>query len=316
MKGKDNETKSPRTFTWIGILWVFALFAVTCLFISSPANPGGDHAPALVTPSGGLKPLGSPEVFGRDNLYEKIDGQAELYLSSGLVSMRSQWFGEAEVPDPMVEVNVYDMGDGLNAFSVYSMQRREGGKKVDLVQFAYGTENALYFVHGRYYVEMIASTDSGETFSEMVKLAEDFVRDTPVNAAWIEGLDLFPKENLDQDSVSMIAKNAFGFDLLDRVFTAAYTLGKDKVTAFVSRRKTPREAKRLGSGLHEFFLSFGGKDLEPDVEIEGAKLVQIMGRFEIIFCVDSYLAGVHEAPTKREAEELAERLAKRLRQRM
>ncbi len=36
-------------------------------------------------------PLSDPEIFGRDNLSDKIDGKAELYLSAGFVALRCQW---------------------------------------------------------------------------------------------------------------------------------------------------------------------------------------------------------------------------------
>jgi len=35
----------------------------------------------------GLKPLSPPETFGPENLSEKIDGKAELYLSAGFVRL-------------------------------------------------------------------------------------------------------------------------------------------------------------------------------------------------------------------------------------
>ena len=146
----------------------------------------------------------------------------------------------------------------------------------------------------------------------MTSLAQNFIKNTHVDTKSIKGLEFFPKENLDQESISLIAKNAFGFDGLDRVFTATYNIDGSKVTAFISKRKTPQEAKYLAIDFHKHFITFGGKDIKPDVVIKDAKMVEIMDTFEIMFSLNSYLAGVHEASTKQEAEAMAEVLASKM----
>jgi hypothetical protein len=253
-----------------------------------------------------------PEVYGPHTLYEKIDGQAELYLSAGFAGLRWQWFSETEDPDSWVEVSIYHMGERINAFSVYSVQRRENARKMDLVQFAYKTENALYLVHGPYYMEIIATTPSERVRLKMLQLAENFVNDTAVHSKPIEGLDFFPPENLDKDSITLIARNAFGYDGLDRVFTAIYTIDGGRVTAFISKRKTPQEAKDLVQGLYQFLKAFDGRDIPLEGAVQNVKMVEIMDEFYTVFSHDVYVAGVHEASTRKQAEQLSGFIAERL----
>jgi hypothetical protein len=228
------------------------------------------------------------------------------------VRLKSQWFAESGNADSMFEVYIYHMKGTLNAFSVYSMQRNDDAQKVDFSQFAYRAGSSLYLLHGPYYVEMISAAPSGKLFSKMTSLAENFIKDTPVETKSIKGLGFFPKENLDHNSMALIARDAFGFDGLDRVFTARYTINGRKVTAFISKRKTPQEAKSLVIGLHQYFISFGGKDVIPDITVEGIKMVEIMDVFDIMFSIGPYLAGVHEASAQTDAEKVAEGLAKML----
>ena len=306
---KKSETAARHST----LLALILITAGVCLITAETAHAQSGHIQTIVTMPVGLKPLNSPEVFGPDNLYEKINGQAEFYLSSGCAGLKSQWFALTEDADSMFEVYIYHMNDGLNAFSVYSAQRREDAQTIDLAQFAYHTEHSLYFVHGPYYVEMIAATPSESMLSKMASLAQNFINDTHVDTKSIQGLGFFPKENLDQSSIALIAKDAFGFDGLDRVFIAAYTIDGSNVTAFVSKRKTPQEAKDLAQGFYKYLITFGGKDIKSDVAIEDVKIIEIMGTFEIVFSLNSYLAGVHEAPTKAHAEYLSEILSKTLR---
>ena len=226
------------------VLLVLILTVISvCLIIVKTVHAQSGHIQTIVTPPPGLEPLNSPEVFDPDNLYEKINGQAELYLSAGFVRLKSQWFTEEKDSDSMFEVYIYHMGNGINAFSVYSVQRRGDIQKIDLAQFAYQTESSLYLVHGPYYLEIIAATPSENILSKMTSLAQNFIKNTPVDTKSIRVLGFFPKENLDQDSIALIAKNAFGFDGLDRVFTATYNLDGSKVTALFQSAKLHRKQR-------------------------------------------------------------------------
>ena len=310
---KNKRIEKGEAFKGHLILLVLILVAISVCLTTIKITPAqSDDIKSIVTIPQSLKPLNSPEVFGPGNLYEKINGQAELYLTAGFVHLKSQWFAEAENADSLLEVNIYHMGDGLNAFSIYSTQRQDGARKVDLVPFAYQTENSLYLVHGPYYVEMISATLSENILPKMTSLAQNFIKDTPVDKRFIEELSFFPKENLNQGSMSLIARNAFGFAGLDRVFTATYNIDGGRMTAFISKQKNSQEAKNLVIGFHKYFIAFGGKGIKPDVVIKDAKMVGIMDTFEIMFSFNSYLAGVHEAPTKIQAEALAEALATKL----
>ena len=180
---------------------IIIIAVIMCLIPlnAGDAQPGQIHS--ILPNLQGYIPLYPAEVFGPDRLYEKINGQAELYLSAGFVSLRSQWFSESENPDSMVEIYIYHMGDGLNSFSVFSRQRRGDGQKLDFAPFAYQTKNALYMFHGPYYVEMISMVPSETVLSKLIVLAKQFITDNPVDRRTIEGLGFFSQENLDSESI-------------------------------------------------------------------------------------------------------------------
>ena len=107
----------------------------------------------------------------------------------------------------------------------------------------------------------------------------------------------------------MIARDAFGFDLLDNVFTFAYDADAGRSTAYVSKRKSAEEARTLVSKLHKFFTQYGGRSIETDIGVEGARMIEIMGTFEVMFSFGEYFAGVHEAPDRNQAKKVAILLA-------
>jgi hypothetical protein len=249
--------------------------------------------------------LTPPETFGPENLSEKINGKAELYLSAGFVRLISQRLAAEKESGAWVEVFVYHMGSVQNSFAVYSLQHRYDAEKLDLGKFAYKTENAVFFVHGPYYVEIIASAVQERLSELMVSFGKIFVRQTKISEGVISELALFPSRYLNEQSFTLIPSDGFGFHRFNSIFTAQYTVGETELTAFLSQRNSPAEAAELVEAYTLFLLANGGTEVKRSLDIPGARLVEIMDTFELIFNHDHILAGVHEAETRDAAEKIA-----------
>jgi len=260
----------------------------------------------------GVQPLTSTETFDARNLSDKINGKAELYLSAGFTRLVSQRFRDEREADLWMEAFVYDMGNSQNAFSVFSAQRREDAEPLGLTQHAYRTPNALFLTHGRYYLEIIASKASGQVQQPVKLMAETFIHNTPAKIATVNEAELFPKQELVKNSMVLIASNAFGFDGFDKIYTAEYEFDQQRLMAYLSHRKTPVEANELASDYSEFLLAYGGQNIELQLPIKGARLIEILDTYEIVFSQGSYLAGIREAATIHQAKTLAIRLYHRI----
>jgi hypothetical protein len=279
-----------------------------------PAAAPGTAAPILPLPEG-LSPLTPAEGFDRETLSDKIDGKAELYLSAGFLRLECQRIALAGQPDLWVEVFIYDMGSFENAYAVFSAQRRADAAMQDFAEFAYRAENALFFVHGACYIEMIASGTDGRLRTSMDTLAREFIRNRPVAQAVIAERGLFPNTGLVETSISLIPADAFGVAGLDRVFTATYkTPAGEELTAFLSRRADPQAAAAQASAYVDFLKAYGGEVKASGDPVPGAAVVAILDMYEVVFAQGPFLAGVHEAPDRDQALMLAKALAAKLKE--
>ena len=269
---------------------------------------------SLISAPPGQTPLSPLETFDAATLSDKINGKAELYLSAGFSRLHSQRFKDESNPDDWMEVFVYDMQTPQNAFSVFSAQRRDDAQTLDVAQYAYQTANALFFVHGPFYIEIVASDISETIIQPMIAFAEAFIADHPIQSQTIGENELFPEQGLVQTSISLVSADAFGYDRFDQIFTATYKLQGGEVMAYYSRRKTPGEAEELASSYRDFLIAFGGKKVESDLGIKTAKVIEILDTYEIVFSHGPYLAGVREAADKRPAQELATNLFNRIKE--
>ncbi len=275
------------------------------------AQPSGSGLPALIDTAGsGIAPFSLPERFGPDTLYEKINGRADLYLSSGFASLKTQRFSVDETTGVWVEVFVYDMVTPENAFSVFSMQRREGAQAAGIVTHAYRTENALFLAHEQFYLEIIG-TDISEALQQAIGLlAHAFVQaHGGITVANEPGKGLFPEGGLQAESLQLVTANAFGYEQLDRIYTAEYLVDGNRLTAFVSDRQTAESAAALAVEYRQALVSYGASTIDAPLPVEGAAVIQFFDAYEIVFSRGRYLAGVHEAGSLAAAGTLVGQLA-------
>lgn len=329
----NTNTGQKQTFISLAILGTLAVIAGGIFIVQFNYNPAvkpvssvlsvghqKEKTPAVFPENSfisfppGQTPSGALETFDATNLSDKIDGKAELYLSAGFTRLYSQRFEDKTAGNVWMEAFIYDMQSNQNAFSVFSAQRREDAQTIDIEQYAYQTQNALFFVHGPFYVEIIASDVSVSVIEPMTRFAEAFIEKHPVKTQTIAEKALFPEKGLVRDSISLISADAFGYERFDHMFTATYRIKGIEFLAFISRRKTSREAQELAAGYLDFLTAFGGKPTDDDLGIKTAGMINILDAYEIVFSYGSYLAGVREASEKLPAQELAMQLFNRIKE--
>ena len=264
---------------------------------------------------GGFEALSRPQTYDPENLYEKINGKAPFYIKSGFEKLFTQRFVSKDRESLWIEVFVYDMAGARNAFSVYSMQRRPDGKILSLweLPFGYRTDNALYFVSGKYYIELVGSSKSLEQFEVMAAIARRLVDKLAAGKAdQIAELSLFPTENIVPGSIKLYLTETFGFEGLTNTFTARYEIDGETITAFLSKRADYEDAETVAASYRSFLIENGAVTKNTADKTLKNKVFDFYGTVEIVFAIGPFVAGIHEAENQQMAERLAVILAGRL----
>lgn len=265
-----------------------------------------------ITPAN-FNPLSSIETFDKNTLSNKIDGRADLYLESGFVQLFTQRFVSTNNSNEWFELFVYDMENMRNASSVYSVQIRSGVTTSDLTPFAYVTENALFFVQGKYYIEIIAAQPSKILSEAILECGRNFIAKNPQKSESFPELAFFPSENMKKGSIKIFVKNAFSFDKFGTVAAAEYTTAGKDVLAFVSICENAPKAASLAQQYYDFLISLGGEDVKViNNKIPDIKMINMIGDYEIVFAYSKVAAGIHAAKDKAAAEIIANNLYKKI----
>ncbi|MDP3183335.1 MAG: hypothetical protein Q8M54_11040 [Desulfobaccales bacterium] len=332
-RGKTKVGTTQRLVGY-GILALLGLIAVWLLVQQSRFNPAvivAMRAPqlqgrpqvvsgraltataALIPEVSGFTFLAPMESYGPENLSDKIDGKAELYLPAGFKEMSCRSFGLGASGGAHVEVFLYDMGLPQNAYAVFSGQRRPGSPGISLTANAYATANALFFTKGRFYVEIVADRASEALQSFLEAYAAALLANLPSEGETKDGAALFPKEGLALDSVRLSATDAFGLEGLNNMLTGEYSLKGGKATAFVTQRDTPEQAQAEARRYLDFLAANGYQKIETPGLPGDIPVLGLDNSFEMVFVQGRTLAGVHDASSLEAALELAAKLETALR---
>lgn len=134
-----------------GILFLFFIMIFTDISAQHPA----DQLPEQFGTYRATERL----AYTADNLFEYINGGAEMYLSYGLTGMEGRVYSAENLPD--VTVEVYEMTEAKNAFGVFTQTR-------DKEEYTYGQgsqsqRDAVIFWKDRYYTVISASKITSES---------------------------------------------------------------------------------------------------------------------------------------------------------
>ena len=195
--------------------------------------------------------------FTAENLYEQINGRAELYLSYDVARLTFAGFEDAAGPRRFVDLSIYDMGSPTNAFGIFSVERSRDEPSVDLGRAGYRSGANYYVWKGQYYIQVIASdaTDLMQQVGfDLARQATDLLDETG-EPVW--GLTAMPQDGLVPDSIRYFKVDAMSLDFLSNTYTAEYRHGDDVVTVFLSRQDSVQAAKDVVNRYIEFAEQYG-----------------------------------------------------------
>jgi hypothetical protein len=314
--GRD---KSLQSIISLCLLAVLCLIAIAILIKQSDADMSRfgveiTEEQTSIAPDV-YKTLSEIKTYTAENLYEKINGKAPLYTESGFKQLSTQRFMSNTDPNLWAELYIFDMGQAKNAFSVYSTQIRAEADFIPEFEFTYKTTNALYFVHGRYYVELVGSSEAAELSSAIAEIGRRVRTNLPVDAdSQIPELAIFPKENLVPGGIKLYLASTFGCEGLTDTFSARYMLEDNEVVAFLSKKANSSQAQAVAKTYYKFLIDNGGEDKIPKDQSLQARVLDFYGTTEIVFATGQFVGGIHEAENQQSAEQLAKTLLNTLNQ--
>jgi hypothetical protein len=197
------------------------LFILTGMFVwfgaSSWAMPLAPLLPGKDLPEEWAM-VESPQTYTKKTLFERINGEAELFFKYGFQQSVFAIYQSKKSREDQIEVDIYDMGNVLQAFGVFSRFRNEdrpGGFGLDSSL----DDHSAFFYQGKYFVMLYALEPDQEILKRFSKLISLKISDPSPPPREIS---YFPKNGLKPGSIQYFPEGLLGHQFLERGFQGTY----------------------------------------------------------------------------------------------
>ena len=159
-----------------------------------------------------------PQTYNRKTLFEHINGQAELYLKYGFQRSVFAIYQNRQNEKDQIELDIYDMGNALQAFGIFSRFRSEdrpGGFGLD----SYLDDHSALFYQGKHFVILYAAESNPDFLRQFSKLVSLKISDPSPPP---KEISYFPKNGLKPGSIQYFPEGLLGHQFLKRGFQGTY----------------------------------------------------------------------------------------------
>jgi len=199
----------------------------------------------------GWRQIGSPHGYNQKNLFNRINGQAELFFKYGFQKSVFSIYQNKKNSKDQIEVDLYDMGNVLQAFGIFSRFRSEN-RSAGVGLESYLEDTSLLFYKGRYFV-MLYATEADSSI--LIRLAKMISSEIPDSSPSPKEIDYFPKDGLKPGSIEYHPEGLLGYQFFKRGFQGVYLeKAEDEKKVEVEVKAEGRDKDRTKNGQKEFKL--------------------------------------------------------------
>ncbi len=266
----------------------------------------------LETREGRWRIASEPEFFDPENLWEFIDGQAEMYLDYGFLQVATVEYASPDGTG-FLAVEIYLMRSPAHAFGLYAAERSPSENFIEIGVQGYIGENTLNFWKGAYYVKLTSFEVYSGLEENLMTLASMIAGNVSGRHGEPELFACFPERNRVKRSERFIPKNFMGQSFLKNGYRVAYRNEGDGYDAFLVQADSRVEAQEMFQKYQAFLES---RDQELALRPEkDYTLIQVWKTGEAVFWYDAFLGGVFDIGDADAAKEFVEEMIDRLRKR-
>ncbi|MBM4313264.1 MAG: hypothetical protein FJ122_05015 [Deltaproteobacteria bacterium] len=191
----------------------------------------------------GWKVSSEIQVFNQKNLYEHINGAADLYLASDFEELKvAEYVNEKKAS---VIVEAYRHRTPRDAFGIYSQERPPDGNFIAIGAQGYVDKNVLNFTQGSYYVKLNSFDTGAEDREVLQAIAKKVAEGMGEKGGLPFLLSAFPLEGKKGNSEKYLTRNFLGYAFFISTYTAEYDIAGSTFKLFLIEAADKKEAKGI-----------------------------------------------------------------------
>jgi N-acetylmuramoyl-L-alanine amidase len=213
--------------------------------ISAQATDPAPIFPVLT----GWAQQGEVQRYRADNLYEYIDGAADLYLTYDFQELQVAEYHDTKSASVVIEIYRFNTAD--QAFGIYSQERPGQWEYLTMGAQGYQEGPMLNFISNNYYVK-ISGSDIPDTATSVIKLiAAKTAEQLGGNPGLPRELKCFPAADLRLFSEKFINRNFLGYQFLHSGFVADYGIADRTYKLFIIKGQDKKDCAGMVQELRK-----------------------------------------------------------------
>ena len=196
------------------------------------------------------------EYYSKENLWDYMNGGAPGYLAYGFEEMVTLQVKNLKNHHEIV-VDMYDMGNHLNAFGIYSVERIPGGRDLPVGVDSFHDDTTLCFWQDKYYVKLLSHDRQPETVQSLSRLASLIAGKMPKKGEMPHFFNIFPAERRVKKSERYIRGDVLGQAYFADGFSVEYNSTANHHKIFLINTSGTREARQDFEKYRDFIKTIG-----------------------------------------------------------
>jgi hypothetical protein len=190
------------------------------MFTWSDVSSGSTAIESLLTKDilDGWTLIDGPHLYTEKTLFKHIDGQAELFFKYGFQKSIFAIYQNKKNQGNQIELDIYDMGNVLQAFGIFSRFRSED-RSAGIGLDSYLNDHSALFYKGKYFVMLYSTESNSSTLKQWAAKIASRIVDT---SSQPKEIGYFPKNGLKPGSIQYFPEGLLGHQFLERGFQGTY----------------------------------------------------------------------------------------------
>jgi hypothetical protein len=228
----------------------------------------------------------APSFFGPENLYQYMDGGADIFV---LYGMRTLLHLDLRAKAVDVTLDMFDMGSTDSAFGMYAAERSPDYRFISIGAEGYENVGILNFLQDRYYIKLAGFGDGADAVLQA--LARALSARIGSNPALPALLSKLPMENRKPHSEQYMPNDPLGHPFLGPAYVVAYSAGNQETKLFVTLAQNEEDAQQRLKLLEEHLVRTGQCKAAPELgdgairgrnSFEGSVIARTKGRYLLL----------------------------------
>ncbi len=219
-----------------------SVLAVTAIPAADARDTLGRVLPAAV-PVENWTIQNKAAFFDSDTLFERINGEAELFFPYGFEQLAVAEYANPKYPDVLLAAEVYRMGSPLDAFGIYANYRRPASAAAAIGVEGFISATQLMYYQDRFFVRIQVTGATSLDQRIVLACGRAIAENLPRGAGRPKEIEILQIPSALKRTERYVARSLLGYAFFRRGLIADAAQGGERMQVFLVPEDSPDGAR-------------------------------------------------------------------------